>query len=352
MAKFIDPFTDTGFKIVFGEEDILRQFLNALFEKDPGFNQIERVEYRPNERTREWTEGKSIVYDIFCETSTGHKFIVEMQKHPQEYFLSRAVYYVSRAIADQGYKGRQEPEKKSSDTGHKTADPLLSETVDSATGGEGGYWDYNVVPVVGVFFSNFRIPGLQREKFVTMGALMDIEDKEPIGSYMRYVFIQIPVFRKEAEECNDKFTQWMYNLTHMKSMEAMQFTSHQEIFNRLARVGNLATLSPAERSMYEYDLKKARDYHAELAYARKLAKQEGFASGRAEGLAKGKAEGLAKGKAEGLAQGKAEGRAEGRAEGVEAGKLAIARNMIKSGVPLAEIALWTGIPLEQLESMT
>lgn len=139
-------------------------------------------------------------------------------------------------------------------------------------------------------------------------------------------------------------------------MEAMQFTSHQEIFNRLARVGNLATLSPVERSMYEYDLKKARDYHAELAYARKLAKQEGFASGRAEGLAKGKAEGLAKGKAEGLAQGKAEGRAEGkaegRAEGVEAGKLAIARNMIKSGVPLAEIALWTGISLEQLEYMT
>lgn len=85
-----------------------------------------------------------------------------------------------------------------------------------------------------------------------------------------------------------------------------------------------------------------------MAYARKLAKQEGFSSGRAEGLAKGKAEGLAKGKAEGLAQGKAEG----RAEGVEAGKLAIARNMIKSGVPLAEIALWTGISLEQLEYMT
>lgn len=122
-------------------------------------------------------------------------------------------------------------------------------------------------------------------------------------------------------------------------MEAMQFTSHQEIFNRLARVGNLATLSPVERSMYEYNLKKARDYHAELAYARKLAKQEGFASGRAEGLAKGKAEGLAQGKAEGIA------------EGVEAGKLAIARNMIKSGVPLAEIVLWTGIPLEQLEYM-
>ena len=130
MAKYIDPFTDTGFKIVFGKEhesnEILRQFLNALFEKDPGFSHIESVEYRPSERTREWTEGKSIVYDIYCETSTGHKFIVEMQKHPQEYFLSRAVYYVCRAIADQGYKGRQDPDKsqrnRNTDKGEQTPD--------------------------------------------------------------------------------------------------------------------------------------------------------------------------------------------------------------------------------------
>ena len=335
MAKFIDPFTDTGFKIVFGTEhksnEILRQFLNALFENDPTFSHIESVEYRPTERTREWTEGKSIVYDIFCETSTGHKFIVEMQKHPQEYFLSRAIYYICRAIADQGYKGKQDLDKKEQDSNIKDSKSDSSKET---------YWDYNVVPVVGVFFSSFRIPGLKKEKLVTQGMLMDIDDKEPIGDYMRYVFIQLPAFKKEAQECADKFEEWIYNLTNMKTMEAMQFTSHQDIFNRLASVGNLATLSPSERSMYEYDLKKARDYHAELAYARKLAMKEG----RAEGLAEGRAEGLAEGRSEGLA--------EGRAEGIEAGKIETARNMIKSGVPLADIALWTGISQEVLEAIT
>lgn len=172
MAKYIDPFTDTGFKIVFGKEhesnEILRQFLNALFEKDPGFSHIESVEYRPSERTREWTEGKSIVYDIYCETSTGHKFIVEMQKHPQEYFLSRAVYYVCRAIADQGYKGRQDPDKNQR---HLNAGNSEQTPDDNYT-----FWDYKVVPVVGVFFSNFHIPGLKKDKLVTHGAIMDIED--------------------------------------------------------------------------------------------------------------------------------------------------------------------------------
>ena len=61
MAKYIDPFTDTGFKIIFGKEhvsnDILRSFLNVLFEGDPVLSDIRSVEYRPTEKTREWTQG-------------------------------------------------------------------------------------------------------------------------------------------------------------------------------------------------------------------------------------------------------------------------------------------------------
>ena len=84
MAKYIDPFTDTGFKIVFGlnnvSNEILKYFLNALFEGQPDFEEIVSVRYLNNENVREWIEGKTIVYDVYCETSHGHRFIVEMQK--------------------------------------------------------------------------------------------------------------------------------------------------------------------------------------------------------------------------------------------------------------------------------
>ena len=69
----------------------------------------------------------------------------------------------------------------------------------------------------------------------------------------------------------------------MATMETMAFTSHQDIFNRLAEVANLATLSPAERRQYDYDLKKARDYHNEMKFARKQAFSEGEAKGVMEG---------------------------------------------------------------------
>ena len=111
MTVFINPFTDTGFKIIFGtehvSEELLVSFLNGLFADDPVLSKIKTVKYLPSERVRAWDEGKSIVYDIHCQTSTGHKFILEMQLNEQEYFLKRAFYYFCRGIAEQGYKGQK-----------------------------------------------------------------------------------------------------------------------------------------------------------------------------------------------------------------------------------------------------
>ena len=86
---------------------------------------------------------------------------------------------------------------------------------------------------------------------------------------------------------------------------------NNEIFQRLAKVTNVASLTPTERYSYEADVKNARDALNRMRGAR----QEGFAEGRAEGRAVGHAEGHAEGLAEGRASGRAEGRAEGLIEG-------------------------------------
>ncbi|MBD5356690.1 MAG: hypothetical protein HDR88_06765 [Bacteroides sp.] len=284
MAQFINPFTDTGFKIIFGKEDvsndILISFLKVLFADDPVLSKINSVQYRQSERTREWEDGKSIVYDVHCVTSTGHRFILEMQVNEQEFFLKRAFYYLCRCIAEQGYKGKLSLEERRK-KGLETHSDLTSYSNEDSI-----YWDYNFIPVVGVFFSSFFIDGLE-PKLVTSSQNMDIHTFTPVGDYLRAVFIQLPAFTKTKQECETLFDQWIYNLKHMSSMESMAFTSHQDIFKRLANIANLATLSPQDREQYEYDLKKARDYHAEMNFARKKAMNEGRAEGRAEGIAEG-----------------------------------------------------------------
>lgn len=327
MAKFIDPFTDTGFKIIFGKEhvseEILLEFLKVLFADDPTLSKITSVKYLPSERVREWSDGKSIVYDIHCETSSGHHFILEMQLNEQEFFLKRSFYYSCRAVAEQGYKGKMSLRERKEKGVMKHRDFAQERE-------EKEYWDYDFTPVIGVIFSNFFIKGLER-KLVTFSKFMDAESHRPIGDYMQTAFIQLPAFDKPEEECTTFFEQWIYNLTHMSTMESMAFTSHQDIFNRLAKVANLATLSPAERVQYDYDLKKARDYHAEMKFARNKAYTEGRDKGREEGFENG----IQK----------------GREEGFEKGILKTARNFKALGASTDMIVRATGLSEAEIAAL-
>ena len=54
---------------------------------------------------------------------------------------------------------------------------------------------------------------------------------------------------------------------------------------------------------------------------------------------------------EGVAEGRAKGRVEGRAEGKAEGKAEIVRCMLQEGIPVADIAKWTGCPLPEIERL-
>lgn len=47
-SKYVDPFTDFGFKRIFGQEDskiVLRDFLNSLFNGDPMIETVDEIQY-------------------------------------------------------------------------------------------------------------------------------------------------------------------------------------------------------------------------------------------------------------------------------------------------------------------
>lgn len=58
--------------------------------------------------------------------------------------------------------------------------------------------------------------------------------------------------------------------------------------------------------------------------------------------------GLEQGREEGMK----EGREEGREEGIQEGKLEVALEMKKNGVPLQDIAKYTGLSLPELEKLS
>lgn len=105
MGKFVNPFTDIGFKRIFGQEvskPLLLDFLNNLLK---GERKITDLTFLDKEQPADYRDDRSLIYDIFCLTDTGEKIIVEMQNKEQPHFADRCLYYYSQAVSRQGERG-------------------------------------------------------------------------------------------------------------------------------------------------------------------------------------------------------------------------------------------------------
>ena len=69
-SRFVNPFTDLGFKIIFGQpasKDLLIILLNELLS---GEHHIEDLTFLDKEDRSENIHDKGIIYDLYCRTST------------------------------------------------------------------------------------------------------------------------------------------------------------------------------------------------------------------------------------------------------------------------------------------
>ena len=111
MNKFINPFSDYGWKKIFGSEvskDLIISVLNEVIQQevivDITFRNVEMLGLKQDQRRA--------VFDIFCENEKGEVFICEMQKSRQKYFSDRVLYYASFAIQQQSMIVKEKLEKE------------------------------------------------------------------------------------------------------------------------------------------------------------------------------------------------------------------------------------------------
>lgn len=299
MAKFINPFTDVGFKRVFGQEiskPLILDFLNNLLL---GEEHVANLTFLDKEQPALYDDDRSLVYDIYCETDTGKKIIVEMQNKSQPYFKSRSIYYVSEAIARQGERGSM--------------------------------WNYAIDAVYLVAFLNFCPMDFER-KFRTDVVLADREGMAVFSDKIRMTFMQLPLFDKEAEECDNQFERWIYVLKNMETLTRLPWAAKSAVFQRLEQIADVASLTRQERMKYDEGLRKYRDTLSVLEGAR----EDGWAEGRAAGHA----------------EGRAECHAEGRAEGIKEEKQETAKRLLSAGVDVSTIVLATGLTVDEVKRLS
>ena len=266
MGKFINPFTDWGFKRIFGQKiskELLIDFLNSLFE---GEFVIKDINFKDKEMLGMTKDSRGAVFDVYCTTDDGKDIIVEMQNSGQTYFVDRSIYYTSRAIVNQA---------------------------------ERGPWNYKLSPVYTVCFMNFIDRSAGIVKFRTDVCVCDLVTGAPISKNIRIVYLSLPLFaRNEADECKTDFERWIYILKNMSTFERMPFMAKNAVFKKLAEISDVRALSKSEMEKYDADLKNLRDAYATYEYAENKGMAKGMAQGMKQGMAKGMKQGLEKGKAE------------------------------------------------------
>ena len=240
--RYINPYTDFGFKKLFGTEmnkDLLISFLNAL----PCSNkmEIEDVQYLNSEHLGD----RRAVFDVYCQRTDGGRFIVEMQRAEQEYFKDRSIYYSTFAIREQAPKGQK--------------------------------WDYRLENVYTVGVLNFKFPDGEypADKFVHEIKLKDVEDNHVFYNKLTFLYLEMPKFNKREDELVTMFDKWMFALRNLSRLLERPKALQDRVFQKVFEQAEIAQYSTEERREYEASVKNYWDYFSTMKTAVDKAKAEG-----------------------------------------------------------------------------
>jgi predicted transposase/invertase (TIGR01784 family) len=287
--KYINPFTDYGFKRLFGEEpskELLLDFLNELLKQEQG--RITHLTYLKSDQLGSSEDERKAVFDLYCENERGEKFIVELQKTKQKFFKDRTVYYSTFPIREQAKRGSD--------------------------------WNFelNAVYTIAILDFVFDEDKAEKDKFRYDVKLTDIETCKVFYDKLTFIYLEMPKFSKPLSALTTHFDKWMYVLRNLNKLDRVPDELREGIFLKLFELAEIARFSPKEAEAYEESLKSYRDLKNSLDTARE----------------------------EGIIQGRQEGREEGRQEGIELVLKVI--DLSKSGKNIDEIASQVGISKERV----
>ena len=250
QERYINPYTDFGFKKLFGTEmnkDLLISFLNALFNNNE--REIKDVRYLNGENLGDGYGDRRAVFDVYCMAADGSRFIVEMQKAEQAYFKDRSIYYSTFAIREQAPKGE---------------------------------WDYHLEDVYTVGILNFEFPGDEyaSDAYRHEIKLKDVEDNHVFYDKLTFLYLEMPKFQKTEDELVTMFDKWMFALKNLSRLLERPKALQDRIFTKLFEQAEIARYSLTERRQYEESRKDMWDYFSTM----KTAVDKGRAEGRAEGI--------------------------------------------------------------------
>jgi predicted transposase/invertase (TIGR01784 family) len=245
MPSYINPFTDFGFKKLFGEEEskiYLIDFLNSVFE---GYiPQIAELSYGKNEHLGNTQIDRNAIFDLYCKNEKGERFIIELQKAKQTYFRERTLFYSTFAIQEQAEKNE---------------------------------WNFKLDPIYCIGILNFKFDK-EESKYFHFGKIIDTESHKTLIDTLNFAYLECPKFNKKISQDSTNHDKWLYVLTQLERLEKFPQELQNKIFEGFFNKANILKLTPEDKEQYNNSIKYYRDNHNVAETARLEGKREGEVS--------------------------------------------------------------------------
>ena len=297
-ARYVNPYTDFGFKKLFGEEaskELLIDFLNQLL---PQKHKIVHLTFKNAEQLGPIKADRRAIFDIHCESEKGDRFIVEMQKAKVKFFKDRAVFYTTFPIKEQAEKGE---------------------------------WDFKLTPIYCVALVDFTFDEDRDKKDYVSNVQLKDQFCQVFYNKLTYIFIEMPRFDKNENELESHFDKWLYFLKHLEDFQSIPEILNQDIFIQGFKIAELSNFDENQLAEYEESLKIYRDLKGVV--------DTSFEEGKIEGKIEGRKEGLKEGLEKGLKEGE-------RKRNVE-----LAKEMKRDGESIEKISRYTKLSIEEIEQL-
>ncbi|AOW98140.1 hypothetical protein BJP34_00650 [Moorena producens PAL-8-15-08-1] len=276
--KYIDLLTDFGFKRVFGTEPnkaLLIDFLNTLL---PPHHQIQDVTIKNPEFLGNTLVDRRAIFDIYCQSTTGERFIVEMQKAKQNFFKDRSVYYSTFPIQEQAQQGD---------------------------------WNYKLTAVYTVGILDFIFNDHKQDSELLHVVELKNQRCEVFYDKLKFIYVELPKFTKSVDQLETHFEKWLFLFRHLAQCNAPPEPLQEDVFAQLFEIAEIANFSSEEQALYQDSLKVYRDMYS----VNQTLIQESLEQGRQQGIEQ------------------------------------VAKQMKAAGLPLNDIAQYTGLSVDEINQL-
>jgi len=248
----LNPKVDFAFKKLFGSEenkDILIAFINSILSED---QQISDIILKNPYNIASYKKDKMSILDIKAVDEKGIWYDIEMQIAEQVFYEKRAFYYWAKVYSDQM---------------------------------EGGYNYDKLRKTISINILEFNY--LDEEDFHNEYKVFNKKSKKELSSVFEMHFIELNKFKKDFKDIKTALDRWVIFLNRAYELEKDKIPEElakDDAIKKAVEKLDVMYLDKEEREMYENELKRLRDYIAEMKTAEIRGMEKGMEKGEKQGI--------------------------------------------------------------------